>query len=87
MNEPGFDRDEFFQDLVDQEVEIVSDLNPEGIIRIPVVAITNLGYHDKRSFDEEFLHEVHAEVERITGIDFEIIIEKMKDRTVYILVV
>lgn len=82
MNKADFNYDEFFQDLVDQVFEIASNLNPEGVLRIPQYIITKLGYHDKQSLQEGLLNQVYNRVARLLGTDSETIVETMKDRIV-----
>lgn len=80
MYKGDFNYEVFFLDLVNQVNEIVSNLNPNGIIRISKTIITKLGFHDRSSFEEGLLHKVYAKVARISGIDFKTIEEKIKDR-------
>ena len=72
MDRWNFTHDEFFQDLVARVNEIISELNPNGIIRIPEYMITKLGYHNKQDLEEEFLHKAYVKVARFLGIDLEI---------------
>lgn len=80
MNKRDFNNDEFFQNLVDEVNEIMSDLNPKGIIRIPEIIITKLGYYNRQNLEEKLLYKVYTKVARMMGIDFKAIADKMKDR-------
>ncbi|WP_458746023.1 hypothetical protein [Candidatus Nitrosocosmicus sp. T] len=80
MNKLNITSDKFFKDLVNQVIDIVCDINPNGIIRVPKYVITKLEYHSKQIFEEEFLYKVYERVARILKIGFEVIVEKMKGR-------
>jgi hypothetical protein len=79
----NFNLDEFFQYLVVQVSELVTNHNPDDIIRISETFITKLGYYDEKSFEVGFLYKVYLEVARTQEINFETVVEKMNGRVVF----
>ena len=84
MNKWNTTSDKFSKDLVNQVIDIVCNINPNGIIRVPKYIITKLEYHSEQIFEEEFLCKVYESVAKILKIEFETVLVKMKGRIDYL---
>lgn len=84
MNKCNYEHYNFFQDLVDDVLNMISDHNPNGMLRVSKHIITKLEYHDIKGLPEDLLNKVYNKVAIITGTDVETITEKMDDRIVIV---
>jgi hypothetical protein len=84
-NKPDKDKgiEKYFHYWTDLSVDIVTGLDPYGIITISKLELVKLGYSDKQSIEEQLL-KIYEKVEKLTGIDIYEIKMKMKDRVNYI---